>query len=121
MPAQKKRRVAKSPPIKKTSTWIFDSSGTVRHGWLEIVEDEVGGTRPADKGWHLVAAFPVVARREDLARVVLWADGVDKYIARIAIADAYRWVIMEGLPALLANIQSFNALIQMGRGQGAGE
>lgn len=104
-------RGAAKTPIRKTHAWIFDVSGVARKGWLQIIEDE-GEAKPADRGWRPMAAFPGGA---GTARVFLWADDVDKYIARIDVGSDRRWIIMEGLPALLSAAQSLNALVQMGK------
>jgi hypothetical protein len=104
------RNAAAKTPIRKTHAWIFDVSGVARKGWLQIVE-EGGDAKPADRGWRPMAAFP---GGSGTTRVVLWADDVDKYIARVDVGSDRRWIIMEGLPALLSTATSLNALVQMG-------
>ncbi len=99
-------------PVRKTHAWIFDVAGIARKGWLQIVEDR-GDAKPADKGWRPIAAFPTGGASS--TKVFLWADDVDKYIARIDVGSDRRWVVMEGLPALLGNAPSLSALIEMGR------
>ncbi len=101
----------KESPIKKTHAWIFDVTGIARKGWLQIVEDK-GDAKPADKGWRRMAGFP--ASGAATTKVYLWADDVDKYIARIDVGADRRWIIMEGLPALLGTMPSLNALVQLG-------
>jgi len=103
----------KAAPLsfKKTHAWIFDATGIARKGWLQII-DEGQNARPADKGWRPLAAFP--RQPGATTRVLLWADDVDKYIGRIDVGGDRRWIIMEGLPALLSNMNSLNSLVQMG-------
>lgn len=97
----------------KTEAWIFDASGTPRHGWLETRE-EAGELRPADGGWHRVAGLPPESAA-GVTRVVLWADQRDKYVARLDIGDIRRWIICESLPALLGALRSLEALVALGR------
>ncbi len=97
--------------MKKTHAWIFDVSGVARKGWLQIHDDK-GDARPADKGWRKVATFPTGS---GVTKLLLWADDVDKYIARVDIGSDRRWMVMEGLPAFLNAIGSLNALIQLGK------
>lgn len=104
------RNAAAKTPIRKTHAWIFDVSGVARKGWLQIIEDE-GDAKPADRGWRPMASFPASG---GTTRIFLWADDVDKYIARIDVGSDRRWIIMEGLPALLSAAASLNALVQMG-------
>ncbi len=99
-------------PIRKTHAWIFDVAGIARKGWLQIIEDQ-GEAKPADKGWRPIATFPTGGASS--TKVFLWADDVDKYIARIDVGSDRRWIVMEGLPALLGNATSLSALIEMGR------
>ncbi len=99
-------------PIRKTHAWIFDVAGIARKGWLQIVEEQ-GDAKPADKGWRPIASFPTGGSSS--TKVFLWADDVDKYIARIDVGTDRRWIVMEGLPALLSNASSLSALIEMGR------
>ena len=96
----------------KTEAWIFDASGTPRHGWLEIVEEN-GEMRPADRGWHRVNGYP--ADSGGGARVALWADQRDKYVLRLDLGTIQRWVICERFTALLLAADSLNALVQLGR------
>ncbi len=102
---------AAKSPIRKTHAWIFDVSGVARKGWLQIIEG-AGDAKPADRGWRPMAEFPAIGRGG--TRVVLWADDVDKYIARIDVGLDRRWLILEGLPALLNAAASLNAVVQMG-------
>ena len=104
------RKGAARKPIKKTHAWITDVGGVSRKGWLEVLEDK-GDARPADPGWRRMAVFP---KGSGATKVHLWADDVDKYIARIDVGNDQRWVVMEGLPALLATAESLNALVQLG-------
>jgi len=97
--------------LKKTHAWIFDVTGVARKGWLQVFEGEEEA-RPADKGWRVMAQLP--GPPDGAVCVFLWADDVDKYIARVDIGRDRRWIIMEGLPALLATAGSLNALLQMG-------
>jgi hypothetical protein len=97
----------------KTEAWIFDASGTSRHGWLEIRE-ESGELRPADGGWQRVAGFPPDGA-PGTARVAMWADQRDKYVLRLDLGTIQRWVICERLPALLHAVGAVNALVQLGR------
>ncbi len=106
--------------LKKTPAWIFDAFGGNRSGMLEVRRDEAEGLRPGDKTWRHLTTLPSTARPGDAVRVVLWADSADKYIARIDIGTSHRWLIMEGLPAFLVNVPSFNSLIQLGRGEKRG-
>ncbi len=99
-------------PIRKTHAWIFDVAGIARKGWLQIIESDADA-KPADKGWRPIASFPTGGTSS--TKVFLWADDVDKYIARIDVGTDRRWIVMEGLPALLGNASSLNALIDMGR------
>jgi hypothetical protein len=109
-PAAPAEPVAKEV-LKKTQAWIFDGTGVARKGWLQVFEGE-SDARPADKGWHVMAELP--GPPDSAVCVFLWADDVDKYIARIDIGFDRRWIIMEGLPALLTTAGSLNALVQMG-------
>ena len=102
---------AAKPVIKKTHAWIFDGTGVARKGWLQVFD---GGkdARPADKGWRVMAELP--GPPDSAVCIFLWADDVDKYIARVDIGWDRRWIIMEGLPALLDTANSLNALMQLG-------
>jgi len=102
--------------VRKAHAWIFDSFGARRSGMLEVRQDENEGLRPADKTWRLLTTFPAVPQAGEHLRVVLWADTVDKYIARLDIGTTHRFMIMEGLPALLANLSPLNDILQMSRG-----
>ena len=97
----------------KAEAWIFDASGTARHGWLEIV-DENGEMRPADRGWQRVTGFPPETAF-GAARLAMWADQRDKYVLRLDLGTIQRWVICERFPALLHAAGSVNALVQLGR------
>lgn len=105
------------PALKKTHAWIFDGSGVARKGWLQVFEGATDA-RPADKGWRAMAELP--GPPDSAVRVYLWADDVDKYVVRIDIGWDRRWLILEGLPALLDTAGSLSALLQMG-GFGAGK
>jgi len=100
--------------LDKTHAWIFDIAGLAREGWLELREED-GELRPADKAWHRLAVFPPGAESGGATRVVLWADQRDKYIVRLDLGDAQRWIICEQLPALLGAVESLNALVQLGK------
>lgn len=95
----------------KTEAWIFDTSGTPRHGWLEILEEN-GEMRPADRGWQRVNGYPLEG---GAARLAMWADQRDKYVVRLDLGSIQRWVICERFPALLHAAASLSALIQLGR------
>jgi len=97
----------------KSEVWIYDATGGVHDGWLELIE-EAGQLRPADRGWSIVAVFPPEGGASGTTRVVLWADQRDKYVARIDIGELHRWVICERLPALLRTLPSFDALVRLG-------
>ncbi len=97
----------------KTEAWIFDASGTPRHGWLEISEED-GEMRPADRGWQRVTGFPSEGPA-DSAHLVIWADQRDKYVLRLDLGTIQRWVICERFPALLHAADSLSALIHLGR------
>jgi hypothetical protein len=97
----------------KTEAWIVDASGTSRHGWLEIREEN-GELRPADGGWQRVEGFPAESAF-GTARIAMWADQRDKYVFRLDLGSLQRWVICERLPALLHAAASVNALVQLGR------
>lgn len=97
--------------MKKTHAWIFDGTGVARKGWLHVYEGS-RAARPADKGWRRMAELP--GPPDSAVRIYLWADDVDKYIARIDIGWDRRWIIMEGLPALLDTAGTLNSLLQMG-------
>jgi hypothetical protein len=107
------REPATKAPIRKTHAWIFDVGGIARKGWLQIIEEGGGDAKPADRGWRPIASFP--SSGTSSTRIFLWADDVDKYIARIDVGTDRRWIVMEGLPALLGNAASLSALIEMGR------
>jgi hypothetical protein len=102
--------------VRKTHAWIFDSFGARRSGMLEVRQDEDEGLRPADKTWRHLTTFPLEPHAGEPLRVVLWADTADKYIVRLDIGTTHRFMILEGLPALLANVGPLNALLQMSRG-----
>ena len=97
----------------KTEAWIFDASGTPRHGWLEIIE-ESGELRPTDRGWQRVVGFPPDGAF-GAARLAMWADQRDKYVLRLDLGTIQRWVICERFPALLHAAGSLSALLQLGR------
>ena len=97
----------------KAEAWIYDASGTARHGWLEIIEED-GEMRPADRGWQHVAGFPPETA-VGAARLALWADQRDKYVLRLDLGTIQRWVICERFPALLHAAGSVHALVQLGR------
>ena len=100
----------------KRHAWIFDSFGARRSGMLEVRQDENEGLRPGDKTWRHLADFPAQPQAGENVRVVVWADTADKYIVRLDIGTTHRFMILEGLPALLANVGALNALLQMSRG-----
>ena len=95
----------------KIEAWIFDASGTPRHGWLEIIDDG-GEMRPADRGWNRISGYPLEG---GAARMAMWADQRDKYVIRIDIGSIQRWVICERFPALLHTAASLSALVRLGR------
>lgn len=101
--------------VRKTHTWIFDSFGSRRSGLLEVRHEEGEGLRPNDKTWRHLADFPSIPQAGETVRIVVWADTADKYIARLDINTTHRFMVFEGLPALLANVESLNALLQMSR------
>ncbi len=99
------------PTLRKTYAWIFDGTGVARRGWLQVLEGD-GDARPADKGWRTMAALP--GPPGSLVHVFIWADDVDKYIARLDVGSDRRWIIMEGLPAFLETTSSLSDLVQLG-------
>lgn len=98
----------------KSEVWIYDIAGAARHGWLEIREEH-GEMRPADGGWQRVAGFPAEGAA-GTARAAMWSDQCDKYVLRLDLGGMQRWMICEGLPALLHVADSVGALVGLGRG-----
>ena len=97
----------------KAEAWIFDASGTARHGWLEI-NDANGEMRPTDRGRLRVSGFPPETAF-GAARLAMWADQRDKYVLRLDLGTIQRWVICERFPALLHTAASLSALVRLGR------
>ncbi len=98
---------------QKAEVWIYDAGGGMRDGWLELREEQ-GELWPADRAWERVTEFPPDASAST-ARVVLWADRRDKYIARLEVGGLQRWIICERLPALLRVLESLHAIVALGQ------